>query len=79
MPQTTNRSAPKSSPPRRNKARLSAEQQRRVDAFKEWARDRENKYARLSEVEKREIERSWESFKKTMNESHSGARVPYPD
>ena len=58
---------------------LSAEQMRRYRLLLEFLREKEENYAKLSDEEKRQAEEEWELFKKSMNESHAGCRIPYPD
>ena len=58
---------------------LNAEQQARLNALQEMFRRKEAEYAAMSDDERHQTDLDWEKFKTSMNEGHSGYRIPYPD
>jgi hypothetical protein len=55
------------------------EQRERNRAALEWLVRRETAAAALSPAERQALERDWETFKRRMNETHSGGRELYRD
>jgi uncharacterized damage-inducible protein DinB len=58
---------------------LDEEGKRRLEAWRQMMRQQDEAWAKMSDAERAQEARDWERFKKSMNESHSGGRIPYPD
>ena len=48
-------------------------------ALAEFFRRKEEAWANMTPAERDQAEREWHAFKRSMNESRVGGRVPYPD
>ena len=92
MSKATSGSKPKTKPARRSPRKradeeiyyvtpqpLDEEGRRRLEAWRQFRKEKEEAWAQLTDAEKAQADREWEIFKKSMNESHSGPRIPYPD
>jgi hypothetical protein len=60
-------------------AKLTREQQKRLDAFRDFVRFKNEQWNSMTPEQQREAERKWELVKKTIDDDRAGYRQVFVD